>query len=104
MAVARTALDEARATLEELHAGCCDPDRSPRMLEIEEVLDSARAHLEEIPERAQPLFERLEDAGARVGRLQVICCTPVRIPLYARMLEKLTEIQLQVSKAMGTGY
>ena len=46
----------------------------------------------------------LEDAGAQVGRLQVGCCAPNRIPLYARILEGLTTAQLAVNKALGQAH
>ncbi len=46
----------------------------------------------------------LEDAGAQVGRLQVGCCAPNRIPLYARVLEGLTTAQLAVNQALGEGH
>ncbi len=74
------------------------------MLEIGEILSGLRSDLAATLTSPDPLLERLEDAGSRIGRLQVVCCTPVRMPLYARILERLTEIQLQVSRATGTGH
>lgn len=46
----------------------------------------------------------LEGLGAAIGRLQVGCCTEKRMPLYARMLEDLTDAQLAISRAVGQGH
>ena len=51
-------------------------------------------------DRATLAIDRLEDAGAQVGRLQVGCCAPNRLPLYAELLEGLTTAQLEVSRAL----
>ncbi len=46
----------------------------------------------------------LEETGARIGALQVGCCAPPRMPVYARLLDALTEIQLAVNAAAGSGH
>ncbi len=43
----------------------------------------------------------MEDVGAEIGRLQVACCAPNRLPLYARILENLTTAQRAVNQATG---
>ena len=49
-------------------------------------------------------IHRLEEAGSQIGRLQVTCCAPNRLPLYASILEGLTGAQLAVNRALGTGH
>lgn len=101
------ALDDGDAAVEKLHASCCDPGRSPRMIEVEETLARARAALDLVgdePGTATAALHELEEAGALVGRLQVLCCTPKRMPLYARILEDLTAAQLAIAEAVGTGH
>ena len=39
----------------------------------------------------------IEDAGATVGALQVGCCAPNRLPLYGRILDRLTAVQLELT-------
>ena len=90
-----------------LHKMCCEPNRSPQMVEIEESLATIRAQLELIRERKigiDTLGSALEDTGARIGRLQVGCCAPARMPLYAEALRGLTDIQLALSRASGTAH
>ena len=48
---------------------------------------------------AAAAIETLEEAGAQVGHLQVTCCAPSRMPLYAEILENLTVAQRTVKKA-----
>ncbi len=52
-------------------------------------------------DRADTLLAQLEEAGAQIGRLQVGCCASNRLPLYAEMLESLTQVQLKISKSLG---
>lgn len=103
---AYSALDEAEVALERLHKTCCEPGRSPRMVELEETLRDARAALGGVddPESVGPVIETLEDAGAQIGWLQVGCCAPNRVPLYASMLENLMTAQLTINKAVGLGH
>lgn len=93
------ALDDAEEALAELDAGCCVPGRSPRMKALAATLRQARATLEDATagttdgEDAIPV---LEEAGAQIGRLQITCCAPSRLPLYTRMLADLSKAQRTV--------
>jgi len=88
------ALDAAHAALEELDRRCCDLGRSPR-------LDALAAKLTEIrriafdPGGVEPevVSALLQETGAMVGALQVGCCAPNRLPLYATLLEQLNVVQ-----------
>jgi hypothetical protein len=107
LAAAFTALDNCDAALEQLEARCCEPGRSPRMRALGETLAAARRNIAGMAGRedaaAVALIE-LEDAGAQVGRLQVGCCAPSRLPLYVDMLEGLTKAQLSVNAELGRGH
>lgn len=101
------ALDDAEAALERLHKTCCEPGRSPRMAELEATLTRARvaiASRRPVEERVEEAIAILEDAGSQIGSLQVSCCAPNRMPLYASMLEDLMTAQLTVNKAAGRGH
>jgi len=107
LAPAFDALGECDLVLAKLEAGCCDPGRSPRMSALAETLAEARAGLVRLshdPDSAPATLVHLEDAGAQLGRLQVGCCAPKRLPLYATMLENLTTAQLAINHALGTGH
>lgn len=107
LAPAVSALDDCDDALRKLDAGCCEPGRSPRMKALAETLTEARAgiaRLEEDGAAAPALLATLEEAGSQVGRLQVGCCTPKRMPLYGRILEGLTTVQITVAKALGQGH
>jgi len=56
------------------------------------------------PDAAEQVLTLLEDAGAQVGRLQVGCCAPKRLPLYAEILEELTTAQLTINSEIGRGH
>lgn len=103
---ARTALDDFEVALTRLDAGCCDPGRSPRMRALAESLAASRRALAAVDDAAsaEAMIGGLEDMGAQIGRLQVGCCTEKRLPLYARMLDDLTDAQLAVNRAVGTGH
>lgn len=94
---AYAALDKAGDALESLDANCCEPGRSPRMLALGSTLRSAREYLATIEpgdaEATVKLIAQLEDAGAQIGSLQIDCCAPSRLPLYAEMLDTLNEVQ-----------
>ncbi len=100
------ALDACNGALGILDANCCDPGRSPRIAELGQTLTEARVKLRAVtidPVTAGPAaFEVLEEAGSQVGRLQIGCCAPDRMPLYAEILENLTQAQLTLSKVMRT--
>lgn len=89
------ALDACHGALGVLDAKCCAPGRSPSMAELAATLTEARVKLRAAtiaPDTGGPAaLAVLEDAGAQVGRLQVGCCAPDRMPLYAEILENLTK-------------
>jgi len=41
------------------------------------------------------------EVGGMIGRLQVGCCAPPRMPLYAEALSYLNTIQLEVDRELG---
>ncbi|MDF1596022.1 MAG: hypothetical protein P1T08_07995 [Acidimicrobiia bacterium] len=101
------ALDNCEAALRKLDAACCEPGRSPRMKALAHTLTEARAGLhrtDDDPAAADVALVHLEDAGAQVGRLQVGCCTPDRLPLYAGLLEGLATAQLTLNRVRGQGH
>jgi hypothetical protein len=100
---ALTKLDECDELVDKLARLCCQPERSPRLAAIQddiaEVRGSVRAVTDE-PESTTPVYEGLERIGATIGQLQVGCCAPARMPLYADTMERLTGIQLDVKRAI----
>ncbi|HUG32889.1 MAG TPA: hypothetical protein VMM14_08350 [Acidimicrobiia bacterium] len=105
LADARSVLDECAAVVGRLHKMCCEPDRSPRMRAIEDSLMAARREIASgDPELLDRALGRLEGVGASLGSLQVGCCAPVRMPLYAEALEHLNRIQLAVSAGLGRSH
>lgn len=89
-------LDKALDAARDLQAGCCQPLRSPRMERLQTTLTRAQdrlAGLGQSPDTARSLIAYIEDAGAQLGSLQVACCAPARIPLYATALESLGRAQ-----------
>ena len=107
IAAAFAALDDCAAALDQLEARCCEPGRSPRMRALGETLAAARSNIEQMTDQeasAEVALIELEGAGAQVGRLQVGCCAPNRLPLYADMLEGLTSAQLAVNAELGRGH
>ena len=104
---ALSALSTCDEALRELDLRCCEPGRSPSMKRLGEALSAARTGIANVnadPETAISAIEILEDAGAQVGRLQVGCCAPNRLPLYAELLEGLTIAQLEVNRSLGQGH
>ncbi len=104
---ALSALDTCDAALRKLDLRCCEPGRSPSMKRLAMTLSEARSEIDALtgdPERAATAINQLEDAGAQVGRLQVGCCAPNRLPLYAELLEGLTTAQLEVNRSLGQGH
>jgi hypothetical protein len=96
-----TALDAADAAVAELHEGCCQPLRSPRIEALAATLARARAGLAAIGEDGQHaigVIDVLEDAGAQLGHLQVACCTPARMKLYADTLASLSRVQRSLTR------
>ena len=88
------ALGTAPATLDELDRRCCDAGRSPRLAALAAKLTEIR-HASRQPVGVEPdvIDSLLQEAGAMVGALQVGCCAPNRLPLYATLLEELNVIQ-----------
>ncbi|MEN8041781.1 MAG: hypothetical protein ABFR95_09790 [Actinomycetota bacterium] len=107
LADAYAALSHCEETLLRLEKLCCEPGRSPRMAALAETLTAARASLDLVDDGSgaiAEIFAELEDAGAQLGSLQIGCCAPARLPLYADMLKDLTEVQLTVSQSAGVGH
>lgn len=100
---AQSALDAADEAVRELHEGCCQPLRSPRMEALAETLASARRRLDEAddPVSAEAVITVLEDAGGQLGFLQVACCTPARTRLYTETLENLARVQRLLTREHG---
>lgn len=96
------ALDDAVAALHELDARCCEPGRSPRMAALQATLDEVRELLPRVTDAASgdAAISAVEQAGAMIGALQVGCCDAGRLPLYARMLEQLTDMQIGINRSL----
>ncbi|MFP5331825.1 MAG: hypothetical protein ACLGHX_05665 [Acidimicrobiia bacterium] len=94
------ALDAADAAVRELHEGCCQPLRSPRMERLAATIADVRTRLTELgddPADARAVVEVLSDAGGQLGTLQVECCAPGRMPLYTSTLTELFKVQRLVT-------
>ncbi len=103
--LALEALSDAEKALKELDGRCCDPARRPCMADLSETLAAIRPEVTpELTASPEALFALLEDAGGQLGRLQVFCCAENRLPLYARMLDDLTRIQLETNRSLGAGH
>jgi hypothetical protein len=75
------------------------------MAAIEEALIDVRLDLDsEDHGSLDRALRGAEDVGAAIGRLQVGCCAPLRMPLYTEALTFLNAIQLGVSKELGRGH
>lgn len=95
------ALDAAEEADRELHEGCCQPLRSPRLEHLARTIDAARDRLGEIgddPKVALQVVDILHDAGAKLGYLQVDCWAPTRMKLYATTLESLSKTQRFITR------
>jgi hypothetical protein len=92
------ALNTAQSTLDDLDRRCCDAGRSPRLAALAAKLTGIR-HAARQQGGAEPdeLDELLQEAGAMVGALQVGCCAPNRLPLYATLLEQLNVVQRRLT-------
>lgn len=90
------ALATAAETVRELHEGCCQPLRSPRMEQLTATITEIRVRLSELkddPVEARAIVDVLVDAGGQLGTLQVECCAPGRMALYASTLTELSKVQ-----------
>lgn len=93
-------LDRSDAVLAELHDMCCEPNRSPRMEALQATLSDVRKrikHLSGDASEEREIVDLLAGAGAEIGRLQIECCAPARMPLYAELLAGLSRTQRMVS-------
>jgi hypothetical protein len=93
-------LRRAREIADELHAGCCQPLRSPRMERLSDTLDTAYSEMAQLNDEpaASSVVALLEDAGAQLGSLQVACCSPARNKLYTEALEHLSKTQRLIKR------
>ena len=57
--------------------------------------------LETDPPAYDRVLEELKEAGAEIGKLQIECCAPARMPLYAELLAGLSRTQRMVTAARG---
>lgn len=73
------------------------------MKALGETLAMAKSGLADT-DAAEVTLTHLEDAGAQIGRLQVGCCAPARLPLYASFLEGLMEAQRSIKAELGEGH
>ncbi len=100
-------LNDADRTVARLEKLCCEPGRSPAMQAIAGHLAAARSELDGFSgdeATATSIIALLEETGGRVGRLQVGCCAPARMPLYADLLTSLTELQRRINASIGRGH
>jgi len=98
-----TALADAEKSMHELHEGCCSATRAPCIAELGDTLEETRDSLERLPSDlsiGDVIITTIEDVGGQLGRLQVGCCTPKRMPLYAQLLEDLTKVERTVKRAL----
>ena len=69
---------------------------------IEDSLIAIRCDLDSFDsESLDRALSRVEEVGGMIGRLQVGCCAPPRMPLYAEALSHLNTIQLEVDRELG---
>ncbi|MDH3540042.1 MAG: hypothetical protein OEP52_08615 [Acidimicrobiia bacterium] len=104
---ALVAIDKAGVALEELDANCCVPGRSPRMAQLADTLSAARVRIQGLdldPGSAADAIAQLEEAGAQIGSLQIGCCAPSRLPLYADMLRELTGAQRTIKRTLDLAH
>ena len=102
-----TILKDAEKTLTKLEKLCCQPERSPAMQAIADGLSATRfdfASFDGDVTAADSIVARLEETGSRIGKLQVGCCAPARMPLYAELLTSLTELQRAANAQVGRGH
>lgn len=100
-------LDGAKETLTKLEKLCCRPERSPAMQALAHELVVVGSQFEtyggDVPD-VEAIIQRLERTGAQIGKLQVGCCAPARMPLYADLLTSLMELQRIATGLVGGGH
>ena len=99
---AKVELADCAKVISRLHKMCCDPERSPRLLAVERTLATIRTDIEaDNPEATHRAIAGLEDLGSRIGSLQVACCAPPRMPLYAAALRHLNVVRNDLASDVG---
>lgn len=71
------------------------------MEHLQRTIDAARSQLGQIGDDAKAalqVVDILHDAGAQLGYLQVACCAPARMKLYATTLESLSKTQRLITR------
>lgn len=75
------------------------------MLEIEAALRAVRADVETADQASfEDALLQLEGAGSTIGRLQVECCAPARMRLYAELLAHMNTIRREISAELGQAH
>jgi hypothetical protein len=77
------------------------------MLAVKETIESVRAELDALGDEAEAAdraLASLMDIGAQIGYLQVGCCAPARMPLYADALNHLSVAQLSINATIGNAH
>ena len=95
------------SALDRLDKMCCEPGRSPRMRVIRERLEELRNAMGDPATDRDAAFEALgtlDEIGSLVGSLQVGCCAPARLPLYAQLLAQLTHMQIAINRGLGLSH
>ncbi|HEY5649584.1 MAG TPA: hypothetical protein VIU33_08795 [Nitrospiria bacterium] len=85
---------------------CCMLERSPMMEAVAEELQKARDALTNEGRNRDNLsacVAAITECGARIGKLQVSCCTEIRSPLYERILDGLNKAHNHIGRAMEAG-
>lgn len=94
-------LTKCADAMDELEARCCAPRRSPQMERLRRTLAQVDAHLalaHDSQEASAATVEAIAEAGEQLGRLQVTCCAPGRMPLYEGILNHLMQVQRIVKR------
>ncbi len=103
--VATAELSECERLVQRLHKMCCDPKRSPRLMAVEESMSAVRSQLSDGSQAALlRAMDDLDAIGSQIGSLQVACCAPPRMPLYAETLRRLNLIRNDVASQLGLGH
>ncbi len=71
---------------------------------LQESMRRVRAGLDSFEAEAatrDAMLQELVDAGGEIGRLQIECCAPGRMPLYSELLAGLSRTQRMITAAGG---
>ena len=107
LTAADASLADCELAIAKLHKLCCEPERSPRLAALADAIADLRADVRAVAADAgliEHAISRLEDLGADVGRLQVACCAPSRMPLYGRLLNAFSSTQIALNRRRGTAH